>query len=193
MMSSFDPDAYGPLFSRLLQVDRDRDLGAGRPDSAIAEQLSAFDVDAAFDGQRIADRRLARLCLSGLWLLHDFLDESHTISQSVETIDGSYWHGIMHRCEGDFSNAKYWFRNAGRHDAFDAMPESIKETNSSLKMTDELTKLSAGDDWHPDAFVDLCQQAAGRETSLQRACQHVAVLEWQMLFDWCYRRAVGSA
>src|SRR4051794_32254466 len=49
----------------------------------------------------------AELLVAGLWLWHDWLDESHRISQRVETADGSYWHAIMHRREGDFSNSKY--------------------------------------------------------------------------------------
>src|SRR5688500_14191487 len=34
--------------------------------------------------------------LAGLWLWHDFLDESHTISQGLHTPTGSFWHAIMH-------------------------------------------------------------------------------------------------
>lgn len=61
-------------------------------------------------------------CLeAGLLLLHDFDDESHTISQSLEDKDplgtANYWHGIMHRREPDASNAAWWFRRIGRHPA----------------------------------------------------------------------------
>ena len=58
---------------------------------------------------------MAEGCLAGLWLLYDFLDESHTISQSLDTLEGSYWHGIMHRREPDYENAKYWFRRVPVH------------------------------------------------------------------------------
>ena len=45
-------------------------------------------------------------CLSGLWLVAGDIDESHTISQDLGSAEGSFLHGIMHRREGDFGNAK---------------------------------------------------------------------------------------
>jgi hypothetical protein len=60
----------------------------------------------------------AKLC-AALWLYVDELDLSHTLSQSIKDADGSYWHGIMHRREGDFSNSHYWFYNVGqRHPVY---------------------------------------------------------------------------
>jgi hypothetical protein len=52
---------------------------------------------------------------AGLLLWDEALDASHTISQNVHNRTGSYWHGLMHRMEGDYSNAKYWFRETGSH------------------------------------------------------------------------------
>ena len=49
---------------------------------------------------------MASACLAGLWLYHDYLDESHAVSQSIHTPAGSYWHGLMHRREPDFANPK---------------------------------------------------------------------------------------
>src|SRR4051812_4745927 len=45
---------------------------------------------------------------AGLWLYVDDLDRSHTVSQSITDATGSFWHGIMHRREGDFANSHYW-------------------------------------------------------------------------------------
>ena len=45
----------------------------------------------------------AKAVLAGLWLWHDWLDESHTISQALPSPAGSFWHAIMHRREGDFA------------------------------------------------------------------------------------------
>lgn len=52
---------------------------------------------------------------AGLWLYVDELERSHEISQNLPSPLGSLWHAIMHRREGDFSNSKYWYRQAGTH------------------------------------------------------------------------------
>src|SRR4051812_3108738 len=106
-MSQFDPTHYGPVFAPLLATDRLNDLGPGQSDTAAARRLRDLSVEAAFAPHEIVDQDMAQACLAGLWLLYDHLDESHTIGQSIETPTGSYWHGIMHRREPDFGNAKY--------------------------------------------------------------------------------------
>src|SRR6476661_1793936 len=111
-VTSFDPNAYGPHFVALLNVDRRRPLDAGQPNRATIAALEQMTIEYLFvhsaigRSQRIADREMASCCLAGMWLLHDYLDESHNISQRIDTPEGSYWHAIMHRREGDFSNAK---------------------------------------------------------------------------------------
>jgi len=112
-VANFDPDQYGPVFAELVQGNRLRSLDAGSPEEAMRSRLETLSVDEAFDHAEIVGPEMARCCLSGVWLMHDFLDESHTISQGIATSSGSFWHGIMHRREGDFSNAKYWFRKVG--------------------------------------------------------------------------------
>jgi hypothetical protein len=119
---------------------------------------------------------MAACCISGVWLLHDFLDESHTLSQKIDTTSGSCWHGIMHRREGDFSNAKYWFRHVGRHPVFDLLADRL-QTNT----------------WDPFAFVDECQAAVRGKSNGVEQCQDVQQLEWDLLFDYCYQAATGRA
>lgn len=128
-------------------------------DGPLAEQLKRFSDD------------LPSLATSGLWLLAGDLDRSHCISQGDSSSEGSFWHGIMHRREGDYSNAKYWFRRVGKHPVID-------------RLTDE----------HPDVFsdpyefVDQVEKACGRRGSHPSVTQSLLMLqwtEWQLLMLEC--------
>ena len=103
-------------------------------------------------------------CLSGLWLLAGDIDRSHTISQDLPSREGSFLHGIMHRREGDFGNAKYWFRRVGDHPVFEQLSQETQ---------------GVYDD--PFDFVDACSNATADNTPSLRQAQW---LEWQALM--CY-------
>src|SRR5262245_32813357 len=100
---------YGPGIAALID-DRLPDLGPGAPNLLAKDQLLALVFNRTLGRKKIVDHQAARCCVSALWLWHDFLEESHSISQEIDSADGSYWHGIMHRREPDYGNAKYWFR-----------------------------------------------------------------------------------
>ena len=114
-MRDFSPARYGPLCASLLDMDRQCELGPGTARTESRQLLATLDEQTVFGDQPIADRQMAQAAISGLWLLHGYLDQSHTLSQEIHTPTGSYWHGIMHRREPDFPNAKYWFRRVGTH------------------------------------------------------------------------------
>ncbi|MEO6094350.1 MAG: hypothetical protein ABIW76_01265 [Fibrobacteria bacterium] len=58
--------------------------------------------------------------LEGLALLwHDHWDAAHEIAQSREgDPDHDLLHAILHRREGDFANAGYWFGGSGNHASY---------------------------------------------------------------------------
>ncbi|HRI88038.1 MAG TPA: hypothetical protein PLJ47_16055 [Candidatus Hydrogenedentes bacterium] len=101
------------------------------------------------------------LC-AGLWLYVDELDMSHEISQGINGATGSFWHGIMHRREGDFGNSHYWFARVGKHPAMAKIPG-----------------------YDPDAFIDAVEARHAKSPAdlieLQRQ-------EWAALFAWCAAR-----
>jgi hypothetical protein len=66
----------------------------------------------------------ARLLEALLLYAVNALDECHQTFQEIQTFSGSYGHGMMHRREGDFWNANYWFRHAGKPPA-DVFPKNF--------------------------------------------------------------------
>lgn len=110
------------------------------------------------------------LCISGLWLLAGELDRSHSISQDIGSVEGSFWHGIMHRREGDFGNSKYWFRRVGSHPVFD-----------------QLAEISDGVYSDPYDFVDECSRVQQNRDESSKPCQQAQWLEWQALMAHCIR------
>jgi hypothetical protein len=92
-MARFDPAQYAASVTALLCEPRLMPLDRGEPNRTAFDQLRGLDEARLFDGQPVRHRELARACLAGLWLYHDFLDEAHRISQSLHGREGSYWHG----------------------------------------------------------------------------------------------------
>jgi hypothetical protein len=188
-MKSFDLNHYGPRFAQLLAIDRRRALDVGKPERGARAALEALSVQSVFAHAKVVDRDMAACCVSGVWLLHDFLDESHTISQGIDTTSGSYWHAIMHRREGDFSNSKYWFRRVGRHPVLDELSEvavAVSKRNPRLGET-----RPHHSEFDPFEFVDLVQMAVRGSSDLRDYCLDVQQAEWELLFDHCYQAAVG--
>ena len=188
-MARFDPASYAAPVKALLEERRLMPLDQGVPNRAAFGQLSGLDEARLFDGQAVRHRELARACLAGLWLYHDFLDEAHRISQSLHGRDGSYWHGIMHRREGDFANAKYWFRRTGPHPIHEALSLSARALARDTGAHATLYRSQSS--WDPAAFVDLCAGACAGQNGAADLCRKIQEREWQLLFDYCYRRAAA--
>jgi hypothetical protein len=154
--------------------------------------------------------------LAALWLWHDGLEECHRIVQKspeeLLPVAGrlaqfnpstapqltqqqlheaaktfAFWHAIMHRREGDFSNSKYWYARAAGHPVLTILAHQVGSIVNQLPADRQLLKLIATG-WNPDALVDLAE-ASYQDPGSPKYQTAVALqkLEWQTLFEFCTR------
>ncbi len=164
--------------------------------SELTDSLESASLDELFEGESLKNTTFAEAIKSGLLLWNDALDESHNISQELGNQTGSYWHGIMHRREPDYSNSKYWFGRVGTHPIFPALRERALELfegtqNPSDALTDIGQTIAAQEAWDAYQFIDWCQAAEGdADSDVTRFLQQVQAEEIKLLLAYSYRNAV---
>lgn len=182
---------FGPELAALLVPGRMQELGPGKPNKPALARLEAFDFHTAVAPRRVSDPEHAQACLAGLWLYHDFLDRSHAISQNIHNTTGSYWHGILHRREPDYGNAKYWFQRVGQHPVFEPLARAARAATEHHPARIKAPWLLNQQTWDPFRFVDLCAQAAVEEGPLAELCCEIQLAEWCLLFAHSFYKAIA--
>ncbi len=94
-----------------------------------------------------------RAAISGLlFLWQDHWKEAHAATDDYEgTPDSDLLHAMVHRREGDYGNAEYWLRSAGKHALFEILGPRIQpllSDNENLKR-----KILPGGKWDAKGFV----------------------------------------
>ena len=141
-------------FFKVIETEGPPGLGPGRRDSI----KSIEELNQEIESLNLAGTTI-ELARSAAFLWHDHLDASHDISQDLLSSDGSFLHGVMHRREPDYPNAKYWFRRAGSHSAYLILSSRVEEYLGEVQ-NDLLSKLLVpGGCWNPFAFVDAVETA----------------------------------
>lgn len=185
------PDDYGPSIKKLLVDLPTASLGPGIPNESVRTQLESLTVGQSFFPHNAVNGKMAQACFSSLWMVHHFLVESHEISQAIISPTGIFLHGIMHRREPDFWNSAYWFRKLKTHEIFAPL---LKASLDLVRQagTDSPPFLKNRDTWDPLAFVDACEQCAKGQSPLEPLCLKIQECEWELLFDFSYRHAIGA-
>jgi hypothetical protein len=186
----FDAAQYAPMIAELVQEERLNPLGPGEPNKKIQPFLKALSLSEMFGDAMIIDRFMAEACLAGVWLHHNFLEESHRISQEIATTTGSYWHSLMHRRQPDSWNSKYWLDQTGKHPVFPALREAAESLAEHAQPSADAQFLLEQREWNPHRFVDLCERARTGKNDARALCERVQLAEWRLLFDFCYRQAI---
>lgn len=162
----------------------------------LTDALASSSLDDLFQGKSVKNTTFGEAIKSGLLLWNDALDESHTISQELGNQTGSYWHGIMHRREPDYSNSKYWFGRVGTHPIFPALRERalaiLKEIpNPSDALANIAQTIEADGHWDAYQFIDWCQAAEnGSDADVTHFLQQVQAEEIKLLLAYSYQNAV---
>jgi len=169
----FDPTAYGPEVARILALDGNGErlmpLVQTGPSSSEAQEL----VRSVAARELFPASRAPEAALAGLFLYFGCWDDAHKVAQDINTPEGSFWHAIVHRQEPDASNSSYWFRQAGTHPIFPQLAHAAS-----------LAK------WDPFDFIRICEEAVRNPGSeKERKALETQRAEWQLLFDYCARRA----
>ena len=167
-------------------------------DSELTNQINDISLKNLFDGKSVKDSTMGYALQSGLLLWNDSLDASHTISQNIESKTGSYWHGIMHRREPDYSNAKYWFGRVGVHPIFPALRERVlqrlqSDSNESDSIANYAETIEKTEGWDAFRFVDWCQDADGDKSTpeaVKTFLQTVQIEEIKLLLNYSYQQAL---
>ncbi len=144
-------------FTEFIAVINTSDLPGLGPEVRLSAQPSAV-LAQAVDALGL-DGTAAGLAKAAALLWHDHLDESHSVSQDIGSTDGSFLHGIMHRREPDYSNAKYWFHRVGDHPCFPALASAATDYLDAAGDEALAKRLVPGGHWDSFAFVDAVEAA----------------------------------
>jgi hypothetical protein len=177
-------DRYSEFIDRVLRAD-----GLLRkliPNDILDRQLwrevTAAD-DAKLAGAAKINPKEFALVRGGLLYALDDLDGCHRIFQEVHSDLGSYWHGMMHRREGDFDNARYWFRRAGSLPMFGRLHGEVADT--SPDMAKQFS-------WDPYLFTNACEQARYGAEDDRGELPQLQFAEFDVLFDYSWRQALAA-
>ena len=109
-----------------------------------------------------------------LWLRIGLIDRAHALVQDASQGAPAYIHGMIHRMEGDYWNANYWFGRC--HDLSNSLPISPLATDARHGTTEPFSA---------KAFTQQVERFLGRHPSENnRDDREAARLAQMALAEW---------
>jgi len=104
-----------------------------------------------------------------LWLRLGLINRAHDIVQSADGGVRAYIHGIVHRLEGDFWNAKYWFRR-------------VHDNRLLENLSDRVERAIGLPGFDPAIHTDNVEQfLQSRSPASHHELSRIALAEWNAL------------
>jgi len=139
------------------------------PDNILIERVTAAeDHEIA-----MANGSDAKCIRSLLFLLAGGIEEAHRIVQELSTSDAAYIHGMIHRIDDDFDNARYWFRRAGMEPAAAEMYR--RAAANSLTVARHPI-------WDPILLTDMLEES--RTTGVTNELRTILTIEFEVLLQF---------
>ena len=150
-------------------------------------QIQQIPNEKLFEGN-IQNSGMAQAARAGLLLIAGGWDEAHKLVQEMETPEAEYWHGIVHRREPDFSNAKYWFRKVGHHPVMDSLLRGL--TRQNYPHSTVVQQLINNGKWDPFQYLALCSAChEGAQKELLPVLLDIQKEEIALLVNYCIQHA----
>ena len=146
------------------------------PDQRLIERVAAVgdhEIGRTNDQESKCIRSLLFVAAGGV-------EQAHRIVQEISTSAGAYIHGMIHRIDDDFDNARYWFRRAGMHSAAAAMYD--RAVRSRLTVASQPL-------WDPILVTDLVETS--RTAGVTEELRAVLTIEFEVLLESLWDRTEG--
>ncbi|MCH2206620.1 MAG: hypothetical protein MK132_12200 [Lentisphaerales bacterium] len=149
--------------------------------------LSIPEIDAFFNENvkpKVNDTKYGQLFYAGLLMAQDYIWEAHEIVQDYPELEASWWHAFMHRMEGDYGNAGYWYRRVGNNEHYQSLLDAVKKLDFETRASEILG-------WTQWDSFELNHMIGKSKGEFREELHDVHRLECLLLLKICYLKAVA--